>query len=142
MKKLLPQNIFRIIVNPNIDQLKVGRLIIANAAIYWFVFLIWPGETLSRETYAGMRFVLAGDNLWAMVYLIIGVSQYIRIEIWVGPSLKALWIDTFTAFIWTFSVISMLCSIYPLPAAIAGEASVMMMALWLWIHAKLEYEDN
>jgi hypothetical protein len=130
-------NILNIIVRPTIDQIKFGRLIIANTAVYWFIFLIWPGQTLYRPAYAGMK-AIGSDELWGIIFLILGVLQYLRLEIWVYTGRKALIIDSITAFIWTFVTISMIMSIYPPPAAIAGDISIAMIAIWVWIHARLE----
>jgi hypothetical protein len=135
----LPQNILQIILRPTIDQMQFGRFIVANSAVYWFVFLVWPGMTMDRPTYTGMR-LIGDDYTWSAIFLLTAILQYLRLEIWIRTTKKALVIDTITAFVWTFTTTSMTLSVYPPPAAIAGEISIAFVAIWLWIHARLERE--
>lgn len=107
------------------------RLTLALAELCWCLMLLWPGDTFDRPTYLVMS-AAAGEMYWAAIF---GVTAFIQFAIVLRGAFEADWarvFATWNASLWLFTVGSMLLSVYPPPAAIGGEFSLMVAAVWIW----------
>ena len=107
------------------------RLLLAFAEFLWAAMLFWPGDTFWRPTYALMA-ELATEEVWACAF---GVTSYLQFRIVLNGRQHTLWAHYFAlwnSLLWAVVVGSMLLSVYPPPAAIAGEISLMVAAAWVW----------
>jgi len=114
------------------SDLIATRLLLAFAEFLWAAMLFWPGDTFGRQTYVLMA-ELATEGVWACVF---GVTSYLQFRIVLGNRQHTLWAHYFAlwnSLLWAVVVGSMLLSVYPPPAAIAGEISLMVAAAWVWV---------
>ena len=114
------------------SDLIATRLLLAFAEFLWAVMLFWPGETFDRPTYHLMA-ALAPENAWACAF---GATSYLQLYIVLNGRQHTLWAHYFAlwnSLLWAVVVGSMLLSVYPPPAAIAGEISLMVAAAWVWV---------
>lgn len=114
------------------SDLIATRLLLAFAEFLWAAMLIWPGETFGRPTYHLMS-ALAPENVWACAF---GATSYLQLHIVLAERQRTLWAHYFAlwnSLLWAYVVGSMLLSVYPPPAAIAGEISLMVAAAWVWV---------
>ena len=130
------------------SDLIATRLLLAFSEFLWAVMLFWPGDTFGRQTYVLMS-ELATEEVWACAF---GVTSYLQFRIVLGGRQHTLWAHYFAlwnSLLWAVVVGSMLLSVYPPPAAIAGEISLMVAAAWVWVrpmilkhYARLAYEHT
>lgn len=114
------------------SDLNATRLLLAFAEFLWAVMLLWPGDTFGRQTYVLMA-ELATEEVWACVF---GLTSYLQFRIVLNGRRHTLWAHYFAlwnSLLWAVVVGSMLLSVYPPPAAIAGEISLMVAAAWVWV---------
>lgn len=114
------------------SDLIATRLLLAFAEFLWAVMLFWPGETFGRPTYTLMA-EAAPETVWACAF---GVTSYLQLHIVLNEKQNTLWTHYFALWnsvLWAYVVGSMLLSVYPPPAAIAGEISLMVAAAWVWV---------
>lgn len=114
------------------SDLIATRLLLAFAEFLWAAMLFWPGDTFGRQTYALMA-ELATEEVWACAF---GVTSYLQSHIVLSNKQHTLWAHYFAlwnSLLWAVVVGSMLLSVYPPPAAIAGEISLMVAAAWVWV---------
>jgi hypothetical protein len=109
-----------------------ARLIIAMAEFFWFVMLIWPGDTMTRSPYRLMA-ALMPEDYWAMVFLASCFFQTLIVITEAYHARASRYFSVFNAFMWVYVVASILMSIYPPPAAIAGEIAIAIAAMWIWL---------
>jgi len=113
-------------------NLVFSRLLLWAAEFFWFLLLIWPGDTFGRPTYNGMATVMP-EQAWALLFLLSSVTQITIVirqdyHCWLARYFAAC-----NAVLWCFVVISMLLSVYPPPAAISVEITLALAAIWIWI---------
>lgn len=94
--------------------------------------LFWPGDTFSRPTYSVMANVF-NETAWALVFLVSSVTQITIVLQNDFHSRFARYFAGWNAVLWFSVVMGMLLSVYPPPAAIAGEIALAVGALWIWI---------
>ena len=114
------------------SDLIASRVTLALAEFFWAIMLLWVGDTFDRPTYHHMASVM-GENHWGLVFL---VSAYIQLSIVMFDQLHSFFARIFAFWnmvLWVFTVISMVLSIYPPPAAIGGEIALACSAVWIWI---------
>lgn len=114
------------------SDLIASRLTLFLAEMLWAIMLLWPGDTFNRPTYLAMSNV-ASEEIWAMVF---AVSASIQLYIVIAENFKstfARWFAGWNALLWLFTIIGMLDSVYPPPAAIGGEIALTVLALWIFI---------
>ncbi len=114
------------------SDLIATRLLLAFAEFLWAAMLFWPGNTFDRPTYLLMA-TLAPENIWACAF---GITSYLQLHIVLSERQHTLWAHYFAlwnSLLWAVVVGSMLLSVYPPPAAIAGEISLMVAAAWVWV---------
>lgn len=107
------------------------RLTLALAEALWFFMLLWPGDTFDRPTYFLMS-LTAPECVWALIF---GVTAVLQFTIVLRGCFQDGWariFATWNAGLWCYTVGSMMLSVYPPPAAIAGEISLTVAALWIW----------
>ena len=108
------------------------RLALFIAEALWTVMLFWPGDTFDRPTYSEMA-RLAPEMMWAAAF---GISAVLQICVVIYQQCHKSWAHTFAcwnAALWCASVVLMLKSVYPPPAAIGGEVALAVSALWIAI---------
>ncbi len=115
------------------DNLTGIRVLLAFAELVWAITLYWPGETFGRPTYNGMA-SLASEIEWAAVFLISAILQgYVLyrgvFSGWLASSFAA-----WNSVLWVFVCASMYLSVFPPPAAISGELSLAMGAVWVFFN--------
>ena len=114
------------------SDLIATRLLLAFSEFLWAVMLFWPGDSFGRPAYVLMA-ELATEEVWACAF---GVTSYLQLRIVLGNRQHTLWAHYFAlwnSLLWAVVVGSMLLSVYPPPAAIAGEISLMVAAAWVWV---------
>lgn len=114
------------------SDLVASRLIIATAEWFWFILLMWPGDTMERPTYHIMGHIMH-EEAWALLFMFSAIMQT---TIVLSQSYHTLFARTFAGFnagLWSFVVISMLLSVSPPPAAISGEISLAIASVWIWL---------
>ncbi len=108
------------------------RFTLAVAEILWAVMLFWPGDTFGRPTYSLMAATMP-EHVWAMTFLITGFLQ-IAIILRGKYHCRDARIFAFWSFLlWNYTVVSMLLSVYPPPAAIGGEVALALSSWWVWL---------
>lgn len=114
------------------SDLVATRMTLAIAEFAWFVMLAWPGDTFGRQTYAGMASI-AIEPVWAVMF---GVSAAMQAAIVIFSLCGTKFANVFGAWnaaLWIVTVVAMLLSVYPPPAAIGGEVALMAAAIWIGI---------
>ena len=114
------------------SDLIATRLLLAFAEFLWAAMLFWPGDSFGRPAYVLMS-ELATEEVWACAF---GVTSYLQFRIVLNGRQNTLWAHYFAlwnSLLWAVVVGSMLLSVYPPPAAIAGEISLMVAAAWVWV---------
>lgn len=114
------------------SDLIATRLALALAEMCWAIMLLWPGDTFERPTYHVMSLV-AGEYAWAAVFLLTSVLQFTIVVESDFHGKFARYFSAWNASLWVFTVLSMMLSVYPPPAAIGGEMALMVAACWIWI---------
>jgi hypothetical protein len=112
------------------------RFLLALAEMLWAVMLLWPGDTFDRPTYAGMALVF-NEETWAFLFTLSALTQFSIILIEDYHGRFARYFAAWNAGFWSFAVVSMLLSVYPPPAAIAGEIALAFGAVWVWLRPYL-----
>lgn len=112
------------------------RITLALGEFFWAVMLLWPGDTFDRPTYAHMAMV-ANEELWGVVFLISCITQITIVLLDDLHSRFARYFAGWNAVLWTYTVISMMISIYPPPAAVGGEIALGFAAMWIWVRPYL-----
>lgn len=120
-------------------DLIVTRLVLGVAEMLWAIMLIWPGDTFSRPTYHGMSHVM-NEEAWAFVFLLSAITQISIVVMEQFHTAFARYFSGWNAGLWIFVVTSMMISVYPPPAAIAGEIALAGAALWIFIRPYIIFE--
>ena len=114
------------------SDLIATRLALFLAEALWAIMLFWPGDTFDRPTYSEMG-KLAPELVWATAF---GISAVLQICIVIYQQCAKPLAHAFAAWnaaLWCASVALMLKGVYPPPAAIGGEVSMAVSALWIAI---------
>lgn len=105
------------------------RVVLACGSLLWALMLFWPGDTFGRPTYTLMhRF--ASEWAWASLFLVNGLYSLYAITTDQRSKTALLVEGALGCALWSGSCICMLMSVYPPPAAIAGEISLAFAAWW------------
>lgn len=108
------------------------RLTLSFAELTWAIMLLWPGDTFIRPTYTAMGHI-APEMVWAAIFLVTSLVQGGIVAIDACSSPWARCFATWNALLWATTIICMLISVYPPPAAIGGEIALMFSAVWIWV---------
>lgn len=114
------------------SDLIASRLTLFLAELLWALMLLWPGDTFDRPTYNLMA-VVASEGTWAALFL---TSATLQMYIILSENFRSAFAHCFAgwnAMLWVFVVASMIGSVYPPPAAIGGEISLAVLAVWIFI---------
>lgn len=114
------------------SDLVATRLLLFFAELLWAIMLGWKGDTFGRPTYTAMSHIMS-EEAWALVFL---VSSAMQLTIVLQDSFHTQFARYFAAWnasLWSTVVIGMLISVYPPPAAIAGEIALAFAAVWIWL---------
>ncbi len=114
------------------SNLYSARVILAVAEMLWALSLYWPGETFGRPTYHVMQMV-ADEIMWAHLFLFSSLMQWSVVLTASFNGRVAMWFAAWNACLWLFVCGSMYLSVYPPPAAISGELSLALAALWIFL---------
>lgn len=108
------------------------RFLLAVAEALWALMLFWPGDTFGRPTYSVMAAVFS-EPAWAMIFLASSATQLTIVLQNDFHSRFARYFAGWNAVLWFSVVVGMLLSVYPPPAAIAGEIALAVGAAWIWV---------
>ena len=114
----------------------VSRLLLGMAEFWWFLLLIWPGDTFGRPTYTHMAHVMS-EEAWAGVFFLSAVTQITIVIRRDFHCTLARYFAAWNMVLWVFVVASMLLSVYPPPAAISAEITLAMASFWIWLRPYL-----
>jgi len=113
-------------------DLVATRFLLALAEFLWAIMLMWPGDTFGRPTYHHMAVVMP-EQAWALVFLVSSITQ---VTIVFSSNMHTTFCRLFAGWncaLWTYVVLSMMLSVYPPPAAIAGEVALAIGSIWIWV---------
>lgn len=108
------------------------RFLLAVAEALWALMLFWPGDTFGRPTYSVMATAF-NETVWAILFLMSAITQLTIVLQDDFHSRFARYFAGWNAVLWFSVVLSMLMSVYPPPAAIAGEIALAVGAMWIWV---------
>lgn len=113
------------------SDLVMGRFMLFVAELIWGVTLFLPGDTFSSEKLPHLAFL--SEYVWGFIFLSFGIIQ-ISIIIYehIGSSFSKVF-NAFNAFLWIYLVFSIIIDSYPPVVGIAGEITLMITAVWIWI---------
>lgn len=114
------------------SDLIATRITLAMAEMLWGIMLFWPGETFSRPTYKIMAHIMT-EEAWALLFLVTAALQLTIVLQETFHTAFAKYFSAYNAVLWNTVVIGMLLSVYPPPAAIAGEMALAFAATWIWL---------
>lgn len=114
------------------SDLLASRITLAFGELFWAIMLLWPGDTFGRPTYAHMSLVM-NEEAWGILFLVSAVTQISIVLTNDLHSKFAKYFSGWNAALWMYTVISMLISVYPPPAAIGGEIAIALSAVWIWL---------
>lgn len=112
-------------------QMVTARLILALSEFLWATLLLWPGETFGRPTYHYMAVVMP-ETQWGIIFFTTAILQ---MSIIVGEDFHrpfARYFAGYNTVLWVFVVGSMMCSVYPPPAAVSAEIVMAGASFWIW----------
>lgn len=113
----------------------VVRFLLVLAEMIWGVTLLWPGDTFGRPTYAVMSHVLPSEELWGIIWIFTGLTQFYILSTGDYHDRASVIFSGFNTILWWFVVISMYLSVSPIPAAISGELALAVGASWVYIRS-------
>jgi len=112
------------------SDLLASRWAVAIAELLWAILLAWPGDTFGRPTYGHMNFM--PEEIWAVIFF---VSACCQVAVTLRTDMHdrfGRWFAVYNAVMWVFVVGSMFASVSPPPAAIAGDTTMALLALWIF----------
>jgi len=113
-------------------DLIASRLVLAFGELFWGVMLLWPGSTFDRPVYSHMGQLLP-EVAWGALFLASSATQTFIVVSQKLHNKFARCFAAWNALFWGYTVISMLMSVYPPPAAIGGEVAIAIAAFWIWV---------
>jgi len=129
----MPEKYLRACSNALWDSdLIASRLTLFLAEALWALMLFWPGETFDRPTYSAMSHVFS-EEAWAFVFAFSAITQLSIVLMEDYHSRFARYFAGWNALLWCYTVVGMLISVYPPPAAIGGEIALSVLALWIFV---------
>jgi hypothetical protein len=114
------------------SELIATRISLFLAELLWAVMLIWPGDTVDGDDYALMH-IIAQEGFWAVIFTTTAMLQLLIVLTDNLHSKFARYFAAWNAFLWLYVSFSMLFTVYPLPAAIAGNIALAFAACWICI---------
>lgn len=114
------------------SDLIATRLTLVLSEFLWAFMLAWPGHVFARPTYHHMS-LFAPEMVWSAIFFLSALGQLYIVYSRRFHSAFARNFAFWNATLWSFVVISMLMSVYPPPAAIAGEIALACAATWIWL---------
>lgn len=113
------------------SDLIASRFMLAFAEFLWGILLLWPGDTFNRQYYHNMAYLMS-ENVWGILFLITSIFQFSIVIRNILHSRLARIFAIWNTFIWITAVTSLVL-IYPPSAAMGGEISLMLVAIWIWV---------
>lgn len=113
------------------SDLIMTRLSLAVAEGLWAILLWWPGAIFHRSAYQHMATIMS-EHAWGLVFALSAVTQF---SIVVLGHCRLGYARVFAAWntvLWAYVVFSILLSVQPPPAALAGELTLALCAAWVW----------
>lgn len=108
------------------------RLTLALAEFFWAVMLLWTGETFSRPAYVHLAQIM-NEECWGATFLLSSFAQFAIVLKNKMHTTGAWFFAGWNFVLWGYIVVSMLTAIYPVPAALGGEAALAIAAFWIWL---------
>lgn len=113
------------------SDLVATRLALAFAELCWAIMLLWPGDTFGRPTYTIMAHI-APELCWAVAFLATSILQFTIVAFELCKT-RAAWVFAgWNTALWLTSIVAMIVSVQPPPAAIGGEVALALSALWIF----------
>jgi hypothetical protein len=113
------------------SDLIATRFTLALGEFAWAAMLLWIGDTFSRPTYTYMAYMMS-EEVWGVVFLGSASTQLGIVLSGDVHTRFARYFACWNACLWGYTVVSMLLSVYPPPAAIGGEIALTFAAIWVW----------
>jgi hypothetical protein len=113
------------------SDLAASRFILAIAEMFWAIILFVPGTTFPQGVFPSLGFL--PDYIWGLVFLF---SCIVQISIILYEHMGAKFAKTFAlfnAFLWVYLVLSIIIDSYPPIIGVAGEITLMLIAIWICI---------
>ena len=113
------------------SDLVATRLALAFAEMCWAIMLLWPGDTFGRPTYTVMA-QIAPELCWAVAFFATSILQFTIVALDLCKT-RAAWVFSgWNTALWLTSIVAMIVSVQPPPAAIGGEMALALSALWIF----------
>jgi hypothetical protein len=112
-------------------DLVASRFILAMAEFIWAIMLLLPGDTFPKNEVPHLA--IFPEYVWGFIFLFSGLVQTGIILYEHMRSGFAKMFALFNAVLWVYLVLSILIDSYPPVVGIAGEITLMLTALWIWI---------
>ena len=113
------------------SDLNATRLGLALSELLWAVMLLWPGDSFLRPTYAEMS-QIAPEWCWGLAFLFTSLIQFCVVAFRLCDTRAAWLFSGWNSVLWVTSVVSMLISVQPPPAAIAAEITSAIFATFIF----------
>ena len=117
------------------------RIALALGSLGWGVMLWWPGDTFARPAYSLMAQMLP-ELGWGSLFLLHGVYSLYSIITNQRGKLAFLTEGALGCALWTGSCAGIILSVYPPPAAIAGEISLAFFSWWHLVRFPLQSPEQ
>lgn len=113
---------------------QLARLTIGVAALLWCVLL--ATGSMDRPIYATMR-ALMPYGCWIATFAAMATFEFLTLFLKFTSNVVVPTIMGLIAMIWVFVAVSMLVSGSPIAAGAAGEATVALIACWMFLRRAL-----
>ena len=134
------------------SPMSATRLLIALSSLTWALFLLWPSELFTRQTYAIMR-QIAPENIWAALFLYHGICTLVNMRLDKARTISVVCEALLGCLLWTTSTAACFAAHwhyeqtlwlsitnYAPPAAMSGELWVAVFSWWFLIRQWADYE--
>lgn len=118
-----------ILFNGDISQL---RLILGFSEILWGLNCLYPGDSFSRDQYAGMAAIMS-EEMWGVVFLMSAIIQISIVIFHLEYKIMSRIFSFWNMVIWGVSVFSIFLSIHPPEIAMSGELVLFMVSFWSFL---------
>ena len=109
------------------------RIILAISELAWAVALLWPGCTMSRQTYQVLWSVWPYDEAWGMLFLFTGIAQaYLVLTDNLHTGCARLFAG-YNAALWAFVSCSLFMGVYPPPAGTSSGIAMAFASAWVFL---------
>lgn len=108
------------------------RIILALSEMIYAVAFFWPGETITRQPYHHMRYIMSTDEAWGLLFLTSAVLQSYILLSAKYHSHFAVTFAFLNATLWWVASLTIYTALYPPAAGMSGEIALAMGATWVF----------